>query len=369
MREALPLDTSVPDAIEPIIGWRAWTLRGWGGELRLAPVVQTQSWRPRRPFRASCHAQSPGKHRAPEWTCTCGVYALSRLGALVSSYGVRGKLAVVGSVALWGTVIVHASGYRAEFAYPDRIRLVCPRCLTERRSGIPDRLFRGRGSLWVPACAEHAPPSGVRSLPAGLVQERLLAVYGVELLPVEALREAGFREDRPVGPPPPVTRDAPRARPSRTAALLRPAMLSVAVLLCFIGLLRSDSEPDRVLASAPSMAAFDPVTAFNPATLAVVRAPRTRSRPSQQGGRPPRLEFALVCAEELPGGIARILRCRNPRAHLLGFAQSPPDPRSTCLADEAYTRKQRFSVCWIGFDPIESRLLRLPGVRWWDLRF
>ena len=36
--------------------------------------------------------------------------------------------AVLGRVALWGRVIEHEHGYRARFAYPQRLRLICQFC-------------------------------------------------------------------------------------------------------------------------------------------------------------------------------------------------------------------------------------------------
>jgi len=37
---------------------------------------------------------------------------------------------VIGTVALWGGVIEHELGYRAEFGYPQRLRLICPECFS-----------------------------------------------------------------------------------------------------------------------------------------------------------------------------------------------------------------------------------------------
>ena len=44
---------------------------------------------------------------------------------------------MLGRVALWGRVIEHEHGYRARFAYPQRLRLLCQFCFwkIEARGG------------------------------------------------------------------------------------------------------------------------------------------------------------------------------------------------------------------------------------------
>jgi len=185
--ETLPPDPPAPDAIEPITGWRAWNLRRQHGTFQIAPAIQRPSWTPPDPVHAVCLA-SMDRHRAPERTCTCGVYAMSRPDLLMLANRVALTLCVVGSVALWGKVIEHEMGYRAEFAYPQRMRLVCPRCLWDGRPSVPDRVYEAQGGVWIAACVEHGPMWELRSLPAVQVQQRLLAGYGVEVLPIEFLR-------------------------------------------------------------------------------------------------------------------------------------------------------------------------------------
>jgi hypothetical protein len=95
-------------------------------------------------------------------------------------------------------VIEHTKGYRAEFAYPSRLRLVCCWCLWYGRlPAVPDRVFERDGELRS-ACAEHATRPGAvgDALDAGRVQQELLDTYGIEPLPEEAFRP--LRADRPV---------------------------------------------------------------------------------------------------------------------------------------------------------------------------
>jgi hypothetical protein len=78
--------------------------------------------------------------------------------------------------------------------------------------------------------------------------------------------------------------------------------------------------------------------------------------------------FGIVCGNRI-GGRAEVVRCGDP-GELLGTYSSPPEPKRRCRAGSAYSRKPEFSVCWLDFtDEFGGglQLLRLPGVRRWDL--
>jgi len=172
---------------EPILAWRAWTLSGRrdGSRLRLRPIVGSRRpWPPFHPARAVC--ARPRGHHAPDPACTCGLHATRTPDLLRRTR----DPAVVGTVALWGRVIEHEHGYRAEFAYPQRLRLVCYLCFWQRHlawseSDVVVRLFGGR---MVPLCRPHLETShryGFPTplvLPAHHVQRGLLATYAVDLL-------------------------------------------------------------------------------------------------------------------------------------------------------------------------------------------
>jgi hypothetical protein len=61
------------------------------------------------------------RHQAPQINCSCGIYAaksaeqLARLGLRL--HGIRGE------VHLWGTIVEHSLGWRAQFAYPKSLVL------------------------------------------------------------------------------------------------------------------------------------------------------------------------------------------------------------------------------------------------------
>ena len=125
---------TVPDAIEPIVGWRYWRVRSDGS---LASITGGHpGWAPGEPMRARCRyldadpddpryqligAYDRDHHRSPGERCTCGIYAARSLNRLRGHPFTGLRRGVVGEVALWGKVIPGTHGYRAEAAYPKRL--------------------------------------------------------------------------------------------------------------------------------------------------------------------------------------------------------------------------------------------------------
>jgi hypothetical protein len=129
------------DCGEPILGWRLWHVRLHGGEYRLESFTRHHiSWPARRRLEASCNAL--GRHQAPSTAHECGIYAfrsrelaeelLRRYVGVRQCYGreqefpppPRGRPIAIGSVSLWGRVLVRERGYRAQYAYPYELFLV-----------------------------------------------------------------------------------------------------------------------------------------------------------------------------------------------------------------------------------------------------
>jgi hypothetical protein len=198
----------VPEAehtTEPILGWRAWRLSRAEEGLRIVPTTPRSAWEPRVAIHATCSGSHTREymvynpelakfHRSPEPGCTCGVHAIKDPARLARS---GRTAAVVGRVAMWGRVIEHTKGYRAEYAYPSRLRLACSWCLWYGRlPAIPDRVF-DHGGILRPSCAGHAGrPAAVGTLlDVDAVQQEMLDTYGVESLPAEAFR--ALDESRP----------------------------------------------------------------------------------------------------------------------------------------------------------------------------
>lgn len=58
-----------------------------------------------------------GGHASPYERCTCGIYAVDSIEQLHLNY-LHSTPDVVGTVSLWGRVIIAEHGYRAQYAYP-----------------------------------------------------------------------------------------------------------------------------------------------------------------------------------------------------------------------------------------------------------
>jgi len=119
---------SVPDYISPIVGYRAWK---WN-----TTVLQSlcgEPWHPRQSLAARCrHSSVVGPivgraenahdaHDAPQEKCTCGIYAVKTLDHF-RSMGYE-RFGIHGEVYLWGKVVEHELGYRAQLAYPKNLFL------------------------------------------------------------------------------------------------------------------------------------------------------------------------------------------------------------------------------------------------------
>jgi hypothetical protein len=160
------LTGEAPDLIEPILAWRCWTIdaRGNLGALNAGnSATRSKLWPPRETPAAVCNG--PGHERLPAtptsidvmiehkrlmdtgmdatvaaqqaWNnaqppssprevvpvegCRCGFYAALRLEDAQWPSG----LYAYGIVALWGKVIEHEGGYRAQYAYPACVGVVC----------------------------------------------------------------------------------------------------------------------------------------------------------------------------------------------------------------------------------------------------
>jgi len=118
---------NVPDYISPVIGYRVWQWDATG--LR---SLNGEKWFAHQPLSAVCRADACGSiaglsksthnpAELPHFSCTCGVYAARTMEHL-RQCGYR-KLGVHGEVYLWGTVVEHERGWRAQFAYPKTLLL------------------------------------------------------------------------------------------------------------------------------------------------------------------------------------------------------------------------------------------------------
>ena len=121
---------------EPVLAWRTWRLRIDSETGVVEPTLEScvygDVWPERRAFWSYCP-----EHEKPEASCSCGVYAVTtRAAALEWAGWAQSALAnpiVLGRVQLWGRVLPHSDGYRAELAYPYELAV-----LESERLGVAD---------------------------------------------------------------------------------------------------------------------------------------------------------------------------------------------------------------------------------------
>src|ERR1035437_2659532 len=80
---------------------------------------------------------APDAHEPPQTDCTCGIYASKSRGQLRETGYER--YGICGEVQMWGTVVEHKLGWRAQFAYPKALYLpldILPFTLAEIRSRL-----------------------------------------------------------------------------------------------------------------------------------------------------------------------------------------------------------------------------------------
>jgi len=122
----------LPDTyIEPFVAYRAWNWTAGGVITSLNGAL----WKPKEAFEATCrHAMNlrgmqaacstpaakkfweKHTHHVPDAACTCGMYAGINMQHMIDiNYIQRG---IHGEVWLWGRLMRHTLGWRAQYAYP-----------------------------------------------------------------------------------------------------------------------------------------------------------------------------------------------------------------------------------------------------------
>jgi hypothetical protein len=135
-----------PDYFEPTVGWRAWLVVQTPDGLRLSSVLYPTLWTPRQEEVAVCRPDAHGRdpadaapHDAPHARCSCGIYASKTPDGATSYFHgtsrgpIKPLFRVMGTVALWGTIIEGARGYRASHAYPRRLYIPVNRAHRHRK--------------------------------------------------------------------------------------------------------------------------------------------------------------------------------------------------------------------------------------------
>jgi hypothetical protein len=114
------IERQTPDYCEPLIGYRYWTWDPVNQCLR--SLYNGERWHPYRALQARCVDAIRNSPAAPAPDCHCGVYAFCDEREAVeqrpNSHVASPATLIFGSVWLWGTVVQHVKGWRAQFAYP-----------------------------------------------------------------------------------------------------------------------------------------------------------------------------------------------------------------------------------------------------------
>jgi len=178
--------SALPEALS---AWRAWGLAGSrdGSEVHLLPVAgRPRPWPAAEPARATCRRHH---RRVPDLACRCGLHAMRLADPLRRTR----DPAVVGTVALWGRIVEHEFGFRAELGYPQRLSLICRLCFWQWgliHSERPTVVVRHRGGSMVPLCEEHLALVRRHGYPvrtlleAAPIERTLLDTYAVDVLRV-----------------------------------------------------------------------------------------------------------------------------------------------------------------------------------------
>jgi len=130
---------AIPDAIEPVIGWRYWRVDKKERLLHSLSGAKGYLWQPHTRFEATCpvikrtgidvryrfiSGMRVEMHDSPGEMCRCGIYAARNLTHLRRQILTGLALNVVGEVSLWGKLIPGSKGYRAQYAYPRRLFVI-----------------------------------------------------------------------------------------------------------------------------------------------------------------------------------------------------------------------------------------------------
>jgi hypothetical protein len=110
----LEVDPDVGD--QPVVGWRSWEVSN--NKFLTSPHLV---WVPRERVEATCEKFfASDEHMAPELDCSCGIYAFDSLKAMKTEYYWT-SFPISGEVWLWGKIVQHKTGFRAQYAYPKKL--------------------------------------------------------------------------------------------------------------------------------------------------------------------------------------------------------------------------------------------------------
>jgi hypothetical protein len=113
----------------------------------LVPLTRPEvleEWPSLSPLQASCRTGED--HEAPDSGCRCGIYAFPSSDDLMDQVDEHPSPGVIGTVALWGKIVVGTRGHRAQYAYPQ-----CLWVVKGLQPHLPnERVIAGLGRYGVP---------------------------------------------------------------------------------------------------------------------------------------------------------------------------------------------------------------------------
>lgn len=333
----MSLRGSAPLSLEEVEGWRAWSVVERDGAYVLSSLTRAEAWEPGRPFTATC---SRNQHDAPAARCSCGVYAASDPNELAGLGRIAG--AAIGQVSLWGRLVEHSRGYRAEAAYPTRIGLVCVSCLSEgrgERATAVERDTSGDRVRLRPLCDLHAEGSS-SVVAARPVESALLATYQVDPLPAAAVRQ--------------IERTPPRGRVRRVAAVAAAAAVAVSVAIGAMALTRAREPVARAAATLPPPGLVahagrqdGPIPRTGDGLRTVTHAKLAALSPFP----------TLHCGTITPTGVVATLSCADPSSNVFVENYGPAGEHRFGTCDEqtvARTVKGDRILCWRAMSPVST---------------
>lgn len=105
---------------DPIRAWRCWRYGTRTGHLE--STIRSTLWLPCERLTAQCLCGTAGSIRckhAPNEDCSCGIYAWLDRADLHRLVRIEDETVPVwGEVSLWGDIVQHERGVRAQYAYP-----------------------------------------------------------------------------------------------------------------------------------------------------------------------------------------------------------------------------------------------------------
>jgi hypothetical protein len=199
--------SDAPDLFEPVLGWRCWIVVGSS----LRSIAMSHVWQAEEQavckraetdlYHSPWYGETPARHAAPADYCACGLYAYhdpwSAENHRRKLAETRGWQVVMGAVEMWGNVLVHGTGVRAEHARLLGLAMPPPGAPSPAfpypLSNRPGRLGWG----WPTPVETIAKRYGVPALPLPELIERVSEGRGA--VPVRL-----FPATQPPLPPPPL---------------------------------------------------------------------------------------------------------------------------------------------------------------------